>query len=83
MAEVLLTGEVKCYPYRTASVRERFMSLPRLLVHELEEQLAQKAGVRPDNHTVYEFIDESRETIYVLFSDFKASFGKTLYEHRW
>ncbi len=83
MAEVLITEEVKCYPYRTATVRDRFLSLPRKLVRALEEELARKAGVRPDNHVVYEFIHENRDTVYVLFTDHKAHFGKTLYEGRW
>ena len=77
-----LDGTVKQYPYRTAIVKEVFMTVPRDSVELLEQQLAELAGVRVDNHTAYELVQDEGTT-YISFSDFTARFGRSVEEKRW
>lgn len=79
-------GQVKCFPYRSARVGDTLLTVPRDSVKELEEQLAQKAGVSRDNHVVYEITQSDQfdqGPVYVLFSDNYARFGKTVVERSW
>ncbi len=82
-----LTGTVKQYPYRTAQVRESFLSVPRSTMREFERKLAAKSGVLPDNHTVYrieqKFYSTGATTVYIMFSDSRVTFGHSVREERW
>ncbi len=77
-----IEGDVTFFGYRTATVGERFMTVPRKTVDLLEEQLAKAAGVRPDNHTVYRLI-QGDNTTCIWFHDHLAVFGRTVNEERW
>lgn len=79
-----ISGEVKCYPYRTAMVGDHFLKLPRMgkELSEFEEKLAAAAGVRTDNHTVYR-INNGDSTVYVFFHDLVVIFGFSVDECRW
>lgn len=72
--EEMIRGTVKQYPYRTASIRDVFLTLPREDLKGLEEQLADVAGTHTDNHTVYE-IAQNGSTTYLKFTDFSVYFG--------
>lgn len=76
-------GDVKQYPYRSADVRDVLVTVPRKLVEALEEHLAEKAGVRIDNHTVYEIRQLENELVYILFHDEHAIFARELVEGSW
>lgn len=78
-----ISGDVKQYSYRTANVRDVLFTIPRNLVRPLEAHLAEKAGVREDNHTVYEIRDYGKKVYYILFSDFSAVFARTVVERSW
>lgn len=66
-----------------ARVRDHYLTLPRKLVQNLEEELAKKAGVRIDNHTVYEIRQYGDAPTFILFDDMVAVFGRTLIEGSW
>lgn len=82
MDRIRIEGTVKQYPYRTARVFERFFEIPRDQVRQLEEQLADAAGVRMDNHTVYEITSEDGNVMYIWFHDLSAYFGSKLIKDR-
>lgn len=87
--EFNLRGEVKQYPYRTASARDRFMELRSdegeftELLKELHVKLAEAAGKRPDNHTVYEITSPQGNKIYVMFHDHLVYFGLSIEVRPW
>jgi hypothetical protein len=74
---------VRQYLYRTATVRDRIMSIPRNQLKHLEEELAKASEARVDNHTVYELRSYNGDVIYVMFTDDKAHFGFKVEERRW
>ena len=81
-----ITGDVKQHRYRTARVFDRFLELDltsdsalREELQRWEQELADAAGARVDNATVYE-ITHNGQTIYVWFKDLKVYFGWTLVE---
>lgn len=80
---------VRVYHYRSATVSERFLSVPRDIVESLEYALAGAVGVKPDNHTCYTFeqdeyrAPEGRGKVCVSFSDSTASFGWAIKQGRW
>lgn len=80
-----LTGcVVKFYSYRTAIVRNIFITLDRN-DHEakaLEDFLAQTAKVNKDNHTCYELFFQDKR-LYFMFSDFNVHIGFNLEERSW
>ncbi len=71
------------FPYRTASPRDRFLSLPRDTTNELEERLAAAAGNRLDNHTVYEITTKAGTKVYIMFHDFVTVFGHSVEVRDW
>lgn len=73
----MISGTVRQHPYRSAMIGEIFLVLPREDMKKLEEQLAESAGARMDNHTVYE-IQQTWGTTYLMFSDFKVVFGRSI-----
>jgi len=81
--------DVKFFSYRSATVQDRFLALPREIVADLERALADAAGVRMDNHSCYSFFQDEyrcpvgRRQVYVLFTDATAVFGWSLKEERW
>jgi hypothetical protein len=79
--------EVKQHSYRTAIVGDHFLEIPRDLLNDFEEALAKKAGVRADNHTVYEVTYDDgptgKKTTYIWFYDRKVRFGNRLIEGRY
>lgn len=80
--DTMVHETVKQYPYRTAKVEDIFLRVPRDSVKDLELQLAEAAGARLDNHTVYEITQEDRSPVYIKFSDMAAIFAHTLREGR-
>ena len=79
-----IQGSVMQYPYRKAFVADPFLSIPRELLKELEENLAAAAGVRADNHTVYEFVqDKDKPPLYIMFSDFTVTFAHAVDARSW
>lgn len=78
-----IEGTVICHPYRTASPRDRFLSIPRDQLEELEEELAKAAGVRIDNHTVYEITSREGTKMYIMFHDFVVIFGHSVEVRDW
>jgi hypothetical protein len=65
--------------YREKSVREVFLRVPRELVSGLEKELTKKAGLpHAENHHTFKFMDNDGNEVYVTFSDFTATFGKSV-----
>ena len=60
---------VKCHSYRTARPLNAIGDFPRDMMADTERELAEKAGVYPDNHTVYEIVDYMDRTFYLWFHD--------------
>lgn len=81
MYEPRLFGQVVFHPYRTATVRERFLTTQRDTV--LEDALAKEAGNRPDNHTVYEIKTRDGAKAYVMFHDLQTIFGLAIEVRNW
>ena len=79
--------EVTQHRYRTAYATDVFLELPRELFREMERMLAEKAGTIPDNHTVYEVVYDrirgKKEKTYIMCSDFKVRFGRTILIKDW
>ncbi len=85
-AHELDSHSVKQFTYRTACVGGHFLKLDRAMMHDLEEALATKAGVKPDNHTVYEIIFDDfyeKKTTYIWFTDGSVIFGSTVEMRRY
>jgi hypothetical protein len=76
-------GSVKCYPYRTATVGDPYLEVPRQTTYALEDYLALKAGVTANNHTVYEIVHETRPPVYVWFSNGWTRFGASVTNEPW
>ena len=70
-------SEVTFHPYRTARVFDESFDADRESMRPLEYMLAIKAGVNPDNHTVYEVYDGCR-TFYIWCHDSLFRVGKTI-----
>lgn len=83
--------KVTFHPYRTASVRDRFIEIDRYNdeARQFEKQLAEKAGVNMDNHTAYTLelftYDKDRPApkLHVMCSDAKISIGTSIEIHNW
>lgn len=82
VAPELRGGCVKQYPYRTAVLGDIFLTLPREAMKDLEAQLAEASGRAVDNHTVYEIV-QLHGTTYIMFSDHRVIFGRSIGEGRW
>ena len=79
VAQKLQDVEVQVYPYRTASVGDCFLQLPRELMRDFERSLALTAGVSPDNHTVYNVSfdrGDEKQATYIKFTDGWVIFGR-------
>lgn len=74
--------KVTFYPYRTALVLDEIFDADRDSMCPLEYILAVKAGVNPDNHTVYE-LHKGCQTFYIFCSDQLFRIGKTIKKERW
>jgi hypothetical protein len=73
-------ASVKFYPYRTASIAAPALcKFSRDEMRDLEQKLADIAGVHPDNHTVYA-VSNHGGTIYLKFTDSSVFFGLQLRE---
>ena len=70
-------SEVKFYSYRSARVFDEMFDADRDSMLPLEYMLAIKAGVEPDNHTVYE-VYNGRYVVYVWCTDGLCRVGKTI-----
>lgn len=69
-------SSIKFYPYRAAVVESRFFEAPSKDFGELEKALLEVIGAQKgDNHTVFEIVAETGETLYIGFSDLKVIFG--------
>lgn len=71
------------YPYRTKRVHHVWQVIPRDVMDKIEMNLAELAGKRPDNHTVYEIAPPSGSSIYLMFTDFEVRIGTELVDRRW
>jgi hypothetical protein len=78
-----IEGKVTHFPYRTAMVRGALVTAPTSHHAELWEELANTAGVRPENHQVYGVTNEAGETVYFMFSDNVVSIGTQIVEGSW
>ena len=75
-------SKVTFYPYRTALVQDAMFDADRDSMRPLEYMLAIKAGVNPDNHTVYE-VYNGCQTFYIFCRDSLFRVGKTIKKERW
>ena len=75
-------SKVTFYPYRTALVHDAMFDADRDSMRPLEYMLAIKAGVYPDNHTVYE-VYNGCQTFYIFCHDSLFRVGKTIRKERW
>ena len=77
--------KVEFYGYRTASVTGHFFQCNRRSkdATALEQELAKKAGVKTDNHTVYTIENGCGVKIHVLCTDDTMYFGSELHEGSW
>jgi len=80
---VRILGLVEHFPYRTASIRDRFLSIPRSQTTELEGRLAEAVGVTPNNHTVFGITTDAGTKVYIMFSDFDTAFGHSVEVRNW
>ena len=88
--QIRLLGGVKQYGSRTAMVRDRFITIHRgenpslnELMRRLEAELAEAAGERRDNHTVYELVTFGGKRIYIMFHEPYVYFGLSVEEGKW
>lgn len=65
------------WKYRTAMVRDIFLSIPSCsLTKELEEEFAKALGGRIDNHTCFEITSYiGKKKVYARYSDNEITFG--------
>ena len=75
-------AKVTFHPYRTARVFDEMFDADRDSMRPLEYMLAIKAGVSPDNHTVYE-VYNGCQTFYIWCHDSLLRVGKTIDKGRW
>lgn len=79
---VNLYVEVKHYPYRTAHMNNIAIGLPRDANKDLEEELAERAGVAKDNHVLYT-LTRGEDVICVQITDDQIYIGTGLIEESW
>lgn len=82
------TKAVKFYPYRTALVRDIFMTCDRNTdtIQRFEAPMAKELGVHPDNHTAFKLESKcpiGTINIYVMCSDSEYWLGFSIEERRW
>lgn len=75
-------SKVTFHHYRTARVFDEMFDADRQSMLPLEYILAVKAGVKPDNHTVYEVYDGCL-TFYIWCTDSSLRVGKTIVKGSW
>lgn len=80
--------EVEGFTYRTATVVQRFLELPRDMMCEFGDKLAEMAGWNNgnDNHTAFRLTEkytQEKKTIYVSFSDNVVAFGLSIEKRCW
>lgn len=74
--------DVEQYRYRTARVNHILFSTVRDCF--LETKLAERAGMRKDNHTVYKVTSrDTNESIYIWFIDNSMHIGLDVIEENW
>jgi len=84
-----IQGEVRLYPYRSASASHIIMRLPRAAMHQFEQMLAEATGrSNIGNHDVYELRQENyaggRDMVtYFQFSDSIVLVGSQIEEARY
>ena len=75
-------SKVTFFPYRTASVFDTIFEATRDSMRPLEYMLAIKAGVNPENHTVYEVYDGC-QTFYIFCHGNLVRVGKKIKKEEW
>ena len=75
-------SKVTFHHYRTARVIDEIFDADRDSMCPLEYILAIKAGVNPDNHTVYEAYNGC-QTFYIWCTDNLLRVGKTIVKESW
>ncbi len=75
-------SKVTFHHYRTARVIDEIFDADRDSMCPLEYILAIKAGVNPDNHTVYE-VYNGCQTFYIWCTDNLLRVGKTIVKESW
>ena len=73
---------VRVFPYRSARVENRVLTMPREFMNFLEDYCARELGIIKDNHTAYQLVCEF-DTIYVMFHDAYVWFGTSIVEEDW
>jgi hypothetical protein len=73
-----MLGNVERFARNTAEVSDVFLELPRHLLHSLERELAMICGHMVWNGAVYAIVQDDRPPVYLMFSEFTATFGNTL-----
>jgi len=74
---------VRAFRYRSARVTGKVFSMPREFVQGLEDYCAEELDIMKDNHTAYEIVCDWDVTVYVMFSDFRVTFGTSIVEEAW
>ena len=76
---------VHCYGYRTAHIRNIFMTLDRYsdTGREIEKTLCEEAGVERDNHVTYAIKNRNGTVIYIACSDRYIHIGTEIDIGRW
>ena len=81
-AQIGFRVDVEQYRYRTARVNHILFSTVRDCF--LETKLAERAGMRKDNHTVYKITNrDTNESIYIWFTDSSMHIGLDVIEGDW
>ena len=75
-------SKVTFHHYRTARVFDEMFDADRDSMRPLEYMLAIKAGVNPDNHTVYE-VYNGCQTFFIWCTDSLFRVGKTIKKESW
>ena len=82
MFQVCYEGtKVVQYPYRTATLSNVIMELPRY--DDFEGVLAEKANARIDNHTVYKVTLKDGSEYAIMCHDSVMYLGLGITEERW
>jgi len=83
----IATATVIQYPYRTARLTGDLIERRQYNfgdeASDLEQALAHAAGAATDNHTIYKIMLADGHTVYVQFSDWKATFATGVIDRRW
>ena len=78
-----ISGTVSSYGYRQAMVTNPLIVSPATHGADLWQELADRAGVRPDNHQCFTVTAEDGSTVHYMFSDESMYMGFHLTVRPW